>query len=356
VLLENLDKVDTTGMRNPSVDFFEVLNYTQDYAVKNRYQASPVDFSRVTFIATASNLSTVPSGLLDQMMMIPIPSYSEREKIKIARGFLMPKLCSDFGLGNHVAISENALSGVIRHYTREAGISELERNLALIFKRASVRIHEKGRSHDIRVYRNHLPLYLGPGRADAYTEAGRDEVGIVRVLGRNERGGCTLVLEVLALEGEGQLVFTGNTDKIFQESAMVARDYVRTCATEYGIQENFHKARDMHLHMLKGSAPKYGVSAGLAIVTGLVSALSKKPVKGDVAMTGEISLHGRVLGVGEIRDKILGAWQAGIKTIFLPGENEPDLKQIPKEVRNDVTIRLADKVDTVLRQAIVWKG
>jgi|GEM_PF-2021137 len=356
VLLENLDKVDTTGMRNPSVDFLEVLSYTQDYAIKNRYQASAVDFSEITFVATASNLSTVPSGLLDQLMVIPIPSYSEREKMKIARGFIIPRLCRDFGLGDHVAISDNALSGVIRQYTREAGIAEMERNLGVIFKRASVRFNERGGDHKIRVCRNHLPFYLGPAKVDGYMEAGKDEAGIVRVLGRSEKGGCLLVLEMLALPGEGQLIFTGNTDKIFQESAMVARDYVRTCVAEYGIQENFHKTRDLHLHMLKGSAPKYGVSAGLAIVTGLVSALSKKPVRGDVAMTGEISLHGRVLGVREIRDKVMGAWQAGIGTVFLPGENEPDLKQIPKEVRRGITIRLADRVETVLREAILWSG
>ncbi len=356
VLLENLDKLDTTGLNNPTVDFFEVLNYMQDYAIKNKYQAKPIDVSRTRFIATASTLSAVPQGMVDQMVTVNIPSYTDHEKIRFTRNAILPGLLKEYGLEDCLFISDNAVLSIIRGYTNEAGIADLRKKLNLICKTAALRMNHQGSIiKKIRIHKNHLSGYLGAVRYPVNEGEKSDIVGLVKVLGQSGQGGCTLMLEMLALKGDGGLTFTGNIDKIFQESAMVAIDYVRTCAARYGIKENFHKEYDLHLHVLKGSTPKFGVSAGVAIATGVVSALSGKPVRGDVAMTGEISLHGKVLGVRSIRDKVLGAARAGVKTVFLPRNNETDVRHLPKEIKKQINIVLVDDVDTVLTQAILWE-
>lgn len=353
VVLEDLHQLDSSLLSNPSVNFFEVINHVQNFAIKNNYQQTPVDFSQIYFFATARNLSAIPPGLLEQMEIVTIPGYTEGQKIRIAEQFILPELMKNCGLEDKLVISENALVDIVRNYTREAGVTALKHHLNKICKTAARRIYEE--KNIVRIYRNNLVKYLGPQRFSFYENNGNNEIGLVKVLGRSDRGGCVVLLEVLFLSGEGQLVVTGNTDKIFQESVKVARDYVRSCAAEFGIEQDFYKKYDIHVHMLQGSTPKYGVSAGIAIVTALVSALSGKPVKGDVGMTGEISLYGKVFGVRDIRDKVLGASQAGINTIFLPRENERDLLSIPKETQRRVTIHLVDNLPAVLKEAIVWE-
>ena len=350
ILLEDIDRIDM-GTANPSVDFFEVLSHVQDFAVRNRYQKTVVDISKTLFLATARNLAAVPSGLREKLTSIPLPAYSEDAKLFIATRHMLPDLKQRYGLGDDICISDNAFLGMIRNYTREAGVAGLRSLLETIFQKASrIRVEEGERKIQVRT--NTLRKYLGPPQPVVYPTS-RNEIGVVRVLGRNDKGGCILVLEVLALPGSGRLIFTGNTDRIFQESAQVALSYIRYRAEALGVPADFHRTHDIHVHMMEAEKPKYGVSAGVAIATAMVSALVRKPVKGDAAMTGEISLYGKVLGVGDIRDKVLAAHQAGIRHVFIPDSNNRDALDIPKSVLERITIHQVGDVAQILGQTLI---
>ena len=356
VLLEDIDRTDVSGVGNRSADFFEILDYVQDYAIKNRYLASPVDLSKVNFIATARNLSAIPPGIRERIEVITLPSYTEEEKLEIARNYLLPDLARSYPLGGAIQLSDEALRTIIRKYTREAGVAELNASLKAIFQAALKKFgphQEKGR---IRVTTRNLARYLGPPRFSLGVDGKPHQVGLVTVLGKSEKGGCPISLELLVLKGDGKVTATGNIDRMFHESAQVALDYVRSRHTQFGVEEDFYKTRDIHIHLQEGAVPKYGVSAGLAILTALVSGLTGRPVRSDVGMTGEISLHGRVLGVRDARDKILGACQAELKTVFIPKENERVLETLPRALKRKIRIVPVDRVETVLQQAIVWDG
>jgi ATP-dependent Lon protease len=356
VLLEDVDRTSLSGAGHSTAGFFEVLEYVQDFAIKNKYLATPIDFSRIMFVATAANLSTIPVGMREQMEILVVPSYAEPDKLRIARDYLLPAIRVSHGMENGCTVSKGAMTTLIRKYTQEAGVRELHAHFKTIFEKVLKNSVETNLRHEIRISTRNIKNYLGPPRYPSYGNGERDEVGVVTVLGKSERGGIPIPLELVLMKGEGKLTLTGNTDRMFQESAMVAIDYVRSHCRQLEIADDFHKQYDIHLHMLSGSSPKYGVSAGLAIVTALVSALTGKPVKRAVGMTGEISLHGKVFGVRDIRDKVLGAHQAGLKTVVMPRENEWDLRTIPVEIRRRMKFILVDAVETALEHALIGDG
>jgi len=350
VLLQNIDRVDTQGMGNQSVSFLAVVNRVHEYARSNNYISDPLDFSRVLFIATAANISTIPQGFREELDIVGIPSYTEGEKMKIARNYILPRLLEEFGLINQFQISDNALSLMIRQYTREAGVAELKTLLGNTCRTALRELASGGRNEATKLTLRNLRSYVGPSRYRFRATNGTPQVGTINLLGRNDRGGCTLTLETLASEGEGRIVFTGNIDNSFKEAAFVGIDYLRSKQEELGLDSDFHKKYDLHLHIMEATPPKYGVSAGMAVLAGLFSSLTNRPIPADVAMTGEISLHGRVLGVSHIRDKLLAAYQAGIKTVFMPYDNERDLNFIPREITKMVKVVLVEKAGQALKE------
>ncbi|MGD9504447.1 MAG: S16 family serine protease [Syntrophobacteraceae bacterium] len=351
VLLENIDRSES--IQGAAVDFDRILEYTQNHAITNKYISRRIDFSRVYLIATASNYASIPQGMRENMDMVALPSYSEPEKLFIAREHILPDLATAYGLRDRVSISERALRFVIRRYTQEAGVAELrkrvERICAMSLKRLATR---RADGSALRISSRNIGGFLGEPRYPYYSDGGPDEVGVVKALGRGERGGHPVILEVLAVGGDGKMACTGNVDKTFQESAMVAMGHVRSRSRSLGLSDDFYRRTDVHFHILEGTTPKRGVSAGVAILTGLVSALTGRPVRRDVGMTGEISLYGRVLGVRNVRDKVLGAQQAGIRTVFLPRENAEDLKLAPSDVKKTMRIVLVETVDEVLDLAL----
>lgn len=353
VLLQNIDRVDTQGLGNTSVSFFAVVNQVYEYARRNNYISEPVDFSKVFFMATAANISTVPQGFREELDIVGIPSYTEDEKIRIARGYLIPRFLEDFGLADRFEISDNALRRLIREYTREAGVTELKALLGTACRRALRDMASVANKTARRINAANLSSHVGLSKYRFRPAKGSGEVGAITLLGRNDRGGCTLTLETLASDGQGRIVFTGNVDNTFQEAAYVAVDYLRSKHKEFGLEADFHKTHDLHLHIMEATTPKYGVSAGMAVVAGLVSSLTNRPVRGDVAMTGEISLHGKVLGVGDIRDKLLAACQAGIRTVFMPCDNQRDLKFIPREITRRLRIVLVEEAEKAVKQALL---
>ncbi len=353
VLLEDIDKTDLTPSGNTSVGFFEIVDYMQDYSIRNNYLKERIDFSKITFVATASNMSTIPQGIRDAMEIVTIPAYSELEKLKIACNYLIPKLAGDYGLVDRLILSKNALIEIIRGYTRESGVSELGKNLKAICQQVMNKTVGMKDSGKIIVSKRNVSTYLGPAIFSKYCGRSNDEVGVITVLGRSDKGGCLLTLESLIMKGEGKLIFTGNLDKLFQESAYVALNYIRSCSKVFGIEEDFYKKYDMHIHMSEGQTPKFGVSAGIALVTILISSLTNKKIRRDIGMTGEITLHGKVLRIRDIRDKVLAAYQGGINTIFVPAGNVTDLKYVPGEIRRKIEFIPVERVDQVIEKAFV---
>lgn len=349
VLLENLDRMEAAFFANPSVGFFEVMDYVCDYARKNNYRACDIDYTKTFFAATATHLSTIAPGVLKQMDVATIPSYTEKDKLAIAKGHLIPELCRRWNLAGGFRLSDNTLLRLIREYTFEGGVNALYEKLAAVIRQCSVRFYEENRT-TLSVSKNQLEALLGPPPYPAAALEGG--VGTVRVLGRSPRGGVVLTMEVLILAGDGRLVLTGNIDEMFRETARVAVDVVRSRAEAFRLPTSFPKKNDVHIHMLKGTTPKHGVSAGVALAAALMSALAGAPVSGDIGFTGEITLHGRITGVGDIRDKILGAERAGLQRVCIPVENRADFERLPKEIRRKIRPIYAERIDTVFSEAM----
>jgi ATP-dependent Lon protease len=350
VLLENIDRTDVSGTRHASVGFFEVLDYVHTVAVNERHLPGPLDFSKVVFMATARNLASIPPGLREQMEFVVLPSYTEFQKLRIARNFLLPEAARLHGIDGTVGISDAALRTVIRRYTREGGVGELRAQLSSVIRQAAPR-HAGARVAALKISTTQIPGFLGPERFPSH-RAGGNRVGAVTLLGMSDKGGCPVTLELIAPPGGGKVLVTGNADKLFHESALVAVGYVQSHHRALGVEADFMRNRDIHVHLLEGTTPKHGVSAGLAIVTALVSALTGKPVRGDAGLTGEIGLHGQVLPVGDIRDKILGAFQAELRAVLLPRGNTGDLAAIPREVRRALEFVVVDDVAQALKHAV----
>lgn len=351
-LLDEIDKMAMDFRGDPSAALLEVLDPEQNQNFSDHYVELAFDLSKVLFITTANVLHQIPRPLLDRMEVIQIPGYTEEEKLAIARRHLWPKALSAHGLQDeNVELSQAALRHLVRDYTREAGVRELERNLGQVLRKVARQVVEEP-TRRVRVGARQLPQYLGPVRVRHQAAEEEDQVGVATGLAVTEVGGDVMPIEATVMPGKGQLLLTGQLGDVMQESARAGYSYVRSVAERLQIPAEFPDQVDIHLHVPAGAIPKDGPSAGVTMVTALVSALTRVPVRADVAMTGEITLRGRVLPVGGIRDKILAAHRVGIKTVVVPQENAGDLEEIPANVRRGLTIVQARTLDDVLHVAL----
>ena len=352
-LMDEIDKMSTDFRGDPSSALLEVLDPEQNTSFNDHYLDLDYDLSKVMFITTANTLDRIPRPLQDRMEIIRIAGYTELEKLSIAKKYLMEKQKEANGLtADNLVFTDNALLGVIRHYTKEAGVRNLEREIAAICRKVAVEVVRKDRNAHIQVGSKSLHKYLGPvkfryGKADAEVK-----VGVTTGLAWTELGGELLATEVTIMPGKGQLIITGKLGDVMQESAQAAMSYVRSRATELGLERDFYQKLDIHIHVPEGAIPKDGPSAGITMATSLVSALMKVPVYNDMAMTGEITLRGNVLPIGGLKEKVLAAHRAGIKKVLIPAENEKDIEEIPATVLKTVEIQLVGHMDEVLRKAL----
>ncbi|MFP3419966.1 endopeptidase La [Bacillus sp. SIMBA_154] len=355
-LLDEIDKMSSDFRGDPSSAMLEVLDPEQNHNFSDHYIEETFDLSQVLFIATANNLATIPGPLRDRMEIITIAGYTEVEKAEIVKDHLLPKQLKEHGLkkGN-LQLREAAIYDMIRYYTREAGVRGLERQLAAICRKAARAIVAEDRKR-ITVTEKNLSEYLGK-RLYRYGQAETtDQVGVVTGLAYTTVGGDTLSIEVSLSPGKGKLLLTGKLGDVMRESAQAAFSYIRSKADELNIDPHFNEKHDIHIHVPEGAVPKDGPSAGITIATALVSALTGRPVSKEVGMTGEITLRGRVLPIGGLKEKALGAHRAGLKTIILPKENEKDIDDIPESVRQGLTFIPVSHLDEVLEKALVGEG
>jgi ATP-dependent Lon protease len=352
-LLDEIDKMSHDFRGDPASAMLEVLDAEQNYAFRDHYLEVPFDLSKVIFVTTANTTDTIPRPLLDRMEVIYISGYTEEEKLNIAMKYLLPKQLKEHGLAeDNIIISESTVRDVINYYTREAGVRNLERRLADICRKVAKQVVE-GKKIRVRVTRKNLDRYLGipQYRYEKVNEG--EEIGIVRGLAWTPVGGDTLSIEVTIMKGNGKLVLTGQLGDVMKESARAGISYIRSRTEELGIDPDFYQNLDIHIHIPEGAIPKDGPSAGISMATAVISALSGVPVSKNVAMTGEITLRGRVLPVGGIKEKVLAASRAGISRVILPLENEKDLEEIPANVRRKMDLVLVDNMDQVLEHALV---
>jgi ATP-dependent Lon protease len=353
-LMDEIDKMSTDFRGDPSSALLEVLDPEQNTSFNDHYLDLDFDLSKVMFITTANSLDRIPRPLQDRMEIIRIAGYTELEKLSIAKKYLLEKQKEANGLiPDNLTFTDNALLGVIRHYTKEAGVRNLEREIASICRKVAVEVVRKDRNARIQVGTKGLHKYLGPikfryGKAD--TEV---KIGVTTGLAWTELGGELLATEVTVMPGKGQLIITGKLGDVMQESARAAMSYVRSRATELGLEKDFYQKLDIHIHVPEGAIPKDGPSAGITMATSLVSALMKIPVHNDLAMTGEITLRGSVLPIGGLKEKVLAAHRAGIKRVLIPAENEKDIEEIPATVLKSVELELVSHVDDVLKKALI---
>ncbi|REJ23434.1 MAG: endopeptidase La [Bacillaceae bacterium] len=351
-LLDEIDKMSSDFRGDPSAALLEVLDPEQNHNFSDHYIEEPYDLSKVMFIATANNLATIPGPLRDRMEIITIAGYTELEKVHIAKDHLLPKQLKEHGLKKgHLQIREEAILNIIRYYTREAGVRGLERQIAAICRKAAKTI-VTGERKRIVVTAKTLEDFLGK-KLFRYGQAElQDQIGVATGLAYTTVGGDTLSIEVSISPGKGKLILTGKLGDVMKESAQAAFSYIRSRTKELKIAPDFHEQYDIHIHVPEGAVPKDGPSAGITMATALISALTGRPVRKEVGMTGEITLRGRVLPIGGLKEKTLSAHRAGLKKIILPKENEKDLDDIPESVRKELTFVLVSHMDEVLKHAL----
>lgn len=353
MLLDEIDKVSSDYKGDTSSALLEVLDSEQNNKFRDHYVELPVDLSEVLFIATANSVSDIPKPLLDRMELIEVSSYTENEKLHIAKEHLLCKQMAKNGLeSGQLTVSDQALSTVIRSYTREAGVRGLERKLGEICRKAAREIYED-KSRRIKVTCQNLSHYLGREKYSFDKKNEEDEIGIVRGLAWTSVGGVTLEIEVNVMPGTGQFKLTGQLGDVMKESAQAGISYIRSISEEYDIPKEFFKEHDIHIHIPEGAVPKDGPSAGITMATAMLSAITKTKVRADVAMTGEITLRGRVLPIGGLKEKLLAAKNAGIKTVCVPKKNEKDLDEIAAEIKKGLEIIPVECLDEVLDIAFV---
>ncbi len=351
-LLDEIDKMSSDFRGDPSSALLEVLDPEQNATFSDHYIESSFDLSNVLFITTANVVWNIPRPLLDRMELISISGYTEDEKVEIAKRHLLPKQRKDHGMTEeNLEVSENVLRSIVREYTREAGVRNLERQLANVCRKAAREI-ATGDTSIVRVTTQNLHIYLGAPRFQWGKKAKEDQVGVVTGMVYTEVGGDVMPIEVSIMKGKGSLMLTGKLGEVMKESAQAGFSYIRSRAKELGVEEDFHTKHDIHIHVPEGAVPKEGPSAGISMATAVVSALTRRPVKANVAMTGEITLRGRVLPIGGVKEKLLAAHRAGITEIVLPKENEKDLEEIPGNIRKKLEIHLVEHMDEVLRIAL----
>lgn len=351
-LLDEIDKMSSDFRGDPASALLEVLDPEQNHSFSDHYIEIPFDLSKVLFITTANALYKIPGPLLDRMETVVIPGYTEEEKLNIAKIHLVPKQMKEHGLTfDRLSFTDEGLIKIIRNYTREAGVRNLEREIANICRKVAKAVVE-GEKTGVDVDPDIVETFLGVPRFHYGVMEKRDLVGVVTGLAWTEVGGDILNIEVTVMKGKGKLILTGKLGDIMQESAHAGFSYVRSRADELCIEEDFHEKYDIHIHVPEGAIPKDGPSAGITMACALISALTERPVDRTVAMTGEITLRGRVLPVGGIKDKVLAAHRAGIKTIILPEENSKDLEEVPENVKKDLTFIFAKTMDDVIKRAL----
>lgn len=353
MLLDEIDKVSSDYKGDTSAALLEVLDSEQNCRFRDHYIEMPVDLSEVLFIATANEVSGIPKPLLDRMELIEVSSYTENEKFHIAKEHLIEKQKSKNGIKKEqLTITDGALKDIIRLYTREAGVRSLERTIGKLCRKAAREIFKDSEAA-VKVTKTNLKTYLGNPKYSPEKKNDHAEVGIVRGLAWTSVGGVTLEVEVNVLPGKGELVLTGKLGDVMKESAQAALSYVRSISEEYGIDAEFYTKHDIHIHIPEGAVPKDGPSAGITMATAMLSAITDRAVKADVAMTGEITLRGRVLPIGGLKEKLLAAKVIGIKTVCIPKDNEKDLEEISKEITDGMEIVPVERFSQVEKIAFV---
>ena len=353
MVLDEIDKLASDYRGDPAAALLEALDGEQNSTFRDNFLEIPFDLSQVFFITTANSLDTIPRALLDRMEVIELSSYTDEEKVQIAKGHLLPKQRKKHGLrANQLRVEDDAIREMIRAYTRESGVRQLERQIAAACRKAASGIAE-GKFRSLSLRPGQLESILGPAVYKPDEIRRRDEVGLVRGLAYTSAGGEVLDVEVAVMEGTGRLELTGNLGDVMKESAKAALSYIRSRAAVLGIDPEFYKNKDIHIHFPEGAIPKDGPSAGITMTIALISALTGAPVRHDVAMTGEITLRGRVLPIGGLREKTMAALRAGIKTVIIPAENEPDLEKIDPLVRAQLHFVPTEHVDHVLDLVLI---
>ncbi len=352
-LLDEVDKLGVDWRGDPAAALLEVLDPEQNKAFQDHYLEVPYDLSRVFFIATANTLATIPRPLLDRMEVVELPGYTPLEKREIARRHLWPKVARRAGVADKAAVSEAALERIIEEYTEEAGVRNLERELAKLARRMARRYLEAPWEGVREVGPDELEALLGVPKYRRERREKEPLLGAAQGLAWTPVGGALLVVEVLAVPGKGRLSLTGSLGEVMKESAQAARSYLRAHAERFGLPPDLHEKWDLHVHVPEGAVKKDGPSAGVTIATALASALSGRPVRSDLAMTGEITLRGRVLAVGGIKEKLLAAYAAGVEEVLLPRENAKDLAEVPAEVKEGLRLTLVERVEEVLEAALL---
>jgi ATP-dependent Lon protease len=348
-MLDEIDKVGRDYRGDPSAALLEALDPEQNTEFSDNYLEVPFDLSGVFFITTANMLDTIPEALLDRLEVIHFPGYTEDEKFNIARSYLVGKMMEVNSVDDKQGeLNDDALRTMIRRYTREAGVRELERQVSRVFRKIAREIVE-GKAEKVTVTDENIQKYLGPYKYSSQMIEDENTIGISTGLAWTQAGGDILFIEVSTMPGKGNLTLTGQLGDVMKESMQAAFTYIRSRWEEFGLEKNLFETIDIHVHVPEGSVPKDGPSAGVAITTAMVSALTKIPVNREVAMTGEITLRGRVTEIGGVKEKVIAAHRAGIKTVVMPQENEKDMEEIPENVKKDLKFVFADRIGDALK-------
>ncbi|MCR4638094.1 endopeptidase La [Ruminococcus sp.] len=353
ILFDEIDKLCSDIKGDPSSAMLEVLDAEQNYAFRDHFIEVPFDLSKAVFITTANNVSAIPAPLLDRMEVIELPSYTAEEKFHIAKEHLVPKQLKEHGLkASQLRISDDAINELIQYYTKEAGVRSLERSIASLCRKAAKKI-AGNEAKRISIKAKDINSYLGIRKYLSDLSSQNDQVGVVNGLAWTSVGGVLMPIEVLVMKGTGKIEVTGSLGDVMKESSKIAVSYVRSIADKYKIDPDFYKDNDLHIHAPEGAVPKDGPSAGVTMTTALVSALSGLKVRSDVAMTGEVTLHGKVLPIGGLREKTMAAFKAGIKTVIIPAANKPDLEEVDQAVKDAIEFVYAEELTDVLDTALI---